>query len=172
MAKIEELVQELEQEARTTRRTLARIPEDRLGWRPHATSMTLAELAGHIATLPALVTDMATWPKFDVETSNEEIRASRPTAASVMDALEMHDRSVAEAKAALAGMDDGALAEPWRMVRGDEEVGTIPRGALFRSALFSHWYHHRGQLTVYLRMTGVAVPAIYGDSADEPAFPV
>ena len=170
MATIQELVQELEQEAATTRRTLARIPGDRLAWRPHEKSMTMGQLAAHVATLPALVVEMSTWPSFDVVTSNEEIQAARPDAESVAQVLEMLDRSVAQAMAALAGMDDGALAEPWRMVRGDEEVGTVPRGALFRSALFGHWSHHRGQLTVYLRLTGVPVPAIYGPSADE-AFP-
>lgn len=171
MATIQELVQELEQEAHATRRTLARIPEDLLQWRPHEKSMTMGRLAAHVATLPALVVEMSTWPKFDVVTSNEEIQASRPDTESVAQVLEMLDRSVAQARAALCGMDDGALAEPWRMVRGDQEVGTIPRGALFRSALFNHWYHHRGQLTVYLRLTGVPVPALYGDSADEQAFP-
>lgn len=171
MATIQELVQELEQEAQTTRRTLARVPDDRLKWRPHEKSMTMGQLAAHVATLPALVVEMSTRPKFDVKTSNEEIQASRPDARSVADVLDMLDRSVAQAKAGLSAMDDGALAEPWRMVRGDREVGTIPRGALFRSALFGHWCHHRGQLTVYLRLTGAPVPAIYGDSADEQAFP-
>lgn len=134
--------------------------------------MTLGQLAAHVATLPALVVEVSTWPAFDVKTSNEKIQASRPDADSVADALAMLDRGVAQAKAALSEMGDGGLSKPWRMVRGDAEVGTIPRGALFRSALFNHWYHHRGQLTVYLRMTGVSVPAIYGDSADERAFPV
>ncbi len=171
MATIHELVQELDQEAHTTRRTLARVPEDRLTWRPHETSMTLGQLAAHVATLPALVVEMSTWPAFDVGTSSERIRASRPDASSVADALDMLDRSVAQTRTALSEMGDAGLLEPWRLVRGDADVGTIPRGTLFRSALFNHWYHHRGQLTVYLRMAGVPVPAIYGDSADEQAFP-
>ncbi|MDQ2668936.1 MAG: DinB family protein [Gemmatimonadota bacterium] len=170
MPAIQDLLQELDQEAAATRRTLARIPEDRLTWRPHEKSMTLRELAGHIATLPALVVEMSTWPVFDVKTSNEKIKASRPDAGSVADALDMLDRSVAHAKAALSRMGDAGLSIPWRIVLGNAEVATIPRSALFRSALFNHWYHHRGQLTVYLRLTGVPVPALYGDSADELAF--
>jgi uncharacterized damage-inducible protein DinB len=73
-------------------------------------------------------------------------------------------------KATLTGLGDGALGNPWRIVRADRELGSMPIGALFRSVLFNHWYHHRGQLTVYLRLNGVPVPAIYGDSADEKSF--
>ena len=171
MATIAELVQELDQEALATRRTLARIPEDRLAWRPHEKSMTLGQLATHVATLPTVVVELAARPAFDVGTPSAQIRASRPEAGSVADLLAMHDRSVAEATAALSAMDDGVLAVPWRMVRGDREVGAIPIGALLRTSLFSHWAHHRGQLTVYLRLTGALVPALYGDSADEPAVP-
>jgi uncharacterized damage-inducible protein DinB len=71
------------------------------------------------------------------------------------------------AKAILCKLDEPALATPWRMVSGDREVGAVPRGAFLRSVMLNHWYHHRGQLTVYLRQTGALVPAIYGDSADE-----
>lgn len=170
MASIQELVQELMQETETTRRVLARIPEDRLGWRPHEKSRSLGELAVHVATLPRGIMEISTWPKFDIATRPEDVEPAAE-ARSVAEVLEKLDASVAHAKEALAGMDDGALAEPWRMVRGDEEVLTIPRGSLLRTILFNHWYHHRGQLTVYLRLAGAAVPAIYGDSADEQAFP-
>lgn len=81
--------------------------------------------------------------------------------------LETLDRSVATAKALLGGMDDGALATPWRLMSGEEELIALARGAFLRSTLLNHWYHHRGQLTVYLRQTGALVPAIYGDSVDE-----
>ena len=76
-----------------------------------------------------------------------------------------------KARTLLSAMDDGSLRLPWRMVDGDKEVASIPRAGLLRSTLFNHWYHHRGQLTVYLRQTGAAVPAIYGDSADEKYRP-
>ena len=171
MVTIEELVRELEQEAELSRRTLERVPEDRLGWRPHEKSMTLGELASHVAALPAVVLDLAARPQFEVTTRSEALRRSGGAAETVAGLLDLLGRSVTRAKAALEAMDAAALVTPWRMVRGDAEVGAIPRGALLRSALFSHWAHHRGQLTVYLRLAGAPVPALYGDSADEPAPP-
>jgi uncharacterized damage-inducible protein DinB len=161
MATVEELVQELEQEARTTRRVLERVPEDRLNWRPHAKSLTLGQLAMHVATIPGALTEVST-RTFDV---NTEI--PRPTAASVDELLETLARSVADAKTLLRSMGDAALAAPWSLVDGDREVASVPRGAFLRFTMLNHWYHHRGQLTVYLRQVGAAVPAIYGDSADE-----
>src|SRR5215207_3080379 len=158
MATIEELLQELEQEARTTRRVLERVPDDRLDWRPHAKSLTLGQLAMHVATLPGALAEIATRSAFEVGTE-----IPRPSATSAAQLLETLDRSVAHAKALLGGMDDGALATPWRLVSGEREVAAVPRGAFLRSTLLNHWYHHRGQLTVYLRQTGALIPAIYGD---------
>jgi uncharacterized damage-inducible protein DinB len=162
MSRIEELLQELDQEARSTRRVLERVPEDRLDWQPHARSLTLGQLAMHVATLPGALAEMSTWPAFDVRTE-----IPRPSAASTAALLGTLEESVADARAILGRMDDSALAVPWRMVNGDQEIGTMPRGAFLRSVMLNHWYHHRGQLTVYLRQSGASVPAIYGDSADE-----
>ncbi len=162
MATIEELLQELDEEAHSTRRVLERVPDDRLEWRPHAKSLTLGQLAMHVATIPGALADVATWPAFDVRTE-----IPRPTAASTAELLQALDRSVADAKALLRGMGNDALATPWRLVSGDREIATFPRGAFLRSTMLNHWYHHRGQLTVYLRQTGALIPAIYGDSADE-----
>jgi uncharacterized damage-inducible protein DinB len=164
MATIEELLQELEEEAQNTRRVLERVPDDRLDWRPHDRSLTLGQLAMHVATLPGALAELSTRTTFDIGTE-----IPRPGAGSAADLLATLDRSVADARAVLGAMDDGALDTPWRMVSGAREVGAVPRGAFLRSVLFNHWYHHRGQLTVYLRQTGARVPAIYGDSADERA---
>jgi uncharacterized damage-inducible protein DinB len=166
MATVEELVQELEQEAQTTRRVLERVPEDRLNWRPHAKSLTLGQLAMHVATIPGALTEVSTGP-FDVHTE-----IPRPTAASAGELLETLARSVADAKTLLRSMGDAALASPWTLVDGDREVASVPRGAFLRFTMLNHWYHHRGQLTVYLRQVGATVPAIYGDSADEKLIPV
>jgi uncharacterized damage-inducible protein DinB len=160
------LVQELEQEADATRRVLERVPDDRLDWRPHARSLTLGQLAMHVATLPGAIADIAARPAFDV--GAEIPRPSAPDTATLLATL---DRSLADAKASLGAMRDDALEEPWRMMRGEREVGAVPRGALLRSILLNHWYHHRGQLTVYLRQVGASVPAIYGNSADEQGVP-
>ncbi len=162
MAKIEELLQELDEEAKNTRRVLERVPEGRLDWRPHPKSLTLGQLAMHVASLPGALAEISTWHSFDVRTE-----IPRPSAANVGELLETHDQSVAQAKAVLGGMDDRALATPWKLVNGEQELVALPRGAFLRSTLLNHWYHHRGQLTVYLRQTGALVPAVHGDSADE-----
>ncbi|HEX8433020.1 MAG TPA: DinB family protein, partial [Longimicrobium sp.] len=138
MVTIEELVRELHQEAGATRRVLERIPEDQLEWRPHPKSMAMGQLALHVASLPTGIVEISTWPKFDIMMEHP-----RPAPATLGEVLETLDRGVADAAASLSRMDDAELAQPWRMVRGDDEVMTIPRGALFRAVLFNHWYHHR-----------------------------
>jgi uncharacterized damage-inducible protein DinB len=162
-----ELLQELEQEAETTRRVLARVPDEALDWRPHARSLSLGQLAMHVASVPGAIADLATRPGFDIDTT-----IPRPSATNTAELLATLDRSLADARAALGAMPDTALGEPWRMIRGGREVGSMPRAALLRSVMLNHWYHHRGQLTVYLRQVGAFVPPIYGDSADERALPI
>jgi uncharacterized damage-inducible protein DinB len=162
MVTIKELLQELEQETPSTRRVLERIPEDRLGWKPHEKSMTLGQLALHVAGLPGRIADISTRPTFDVRT-----QIPRPSPGSVAELLAELERSVQAAKGILGGMDDAELMSPWRMVDGEREIMAMPRVALLRTVLFNHWYHHRGQLTVYLRMVGALLPAVYGASADE-----
>ena len=164
MLTIDDLLQELEQEAHTTRRVLERVPDDRLDWKPHDKSLTLGQLAMHVATLPGAIADISI-RAFDVKTV-----IPRPSATSAAELLAVLDESLARARTLLAAMDDTALASPWRMMNGDQEVATVPRGKLLRSIMLNHWYHHRGQPTVYLRQTGALIPPIYGDSADEKAF--
>lgn len=162
MLTIQDVIGELEHEAKTTRRTLEAVPEASLGWRPHEKSMSLGELAMHIASLPGVIAGMATQPSFDVSAAT-----SPPTASSVEELISTLDESLARAKAALRGIDEAALTQPWRMMDGERELFAIPRAALIRSVMLNHWYHHRGQLTVYLRLTGALVPSVYGPSADE-----
>jgi uncharacterized damage-inducible protein DinB len=162
MATIRELLQELDHESSATRRTLERVPESKLDWKPHEKSMTLGVLAMHVATIPEALAEISMRPSFDAG-----FVVPRPTTASIAALLEAHDRSVARAKDILASMDDAALDLPWRMVNQGVEIASMPRGIFLRSVLFNHWYHHRGQLTVYLREAGALVPSIYGASADE-----
>jgi uncharacterized damage-inducible protein DinB len=162
MVTMHELLQELEQETPSTRRVLELIPQDRLGWKPHEKSMSLGQLALHVAALPGRIAEISTRPTFDVKT-----QIPRPNPSSITELLGELEASVQKAKAILGGMDDASLSTPWRMVDGEREVMAMPRVALLRSVLFNHWYHHRGQLTVYLRMVGARVPAVYGSSADE-----
>jgi uncharacterized damage-inducible protein DinB len=162
MVTMNELLQELEHEAGSTRRVLERVPQDQFDWKPHPKSMSLGQLALHVASIPGAIADVSTRPTFDVKT-----QIPRPTPASSAELLAALNQSVATAKRILGGMGDAGLTMSWRMVDGDREIMAMPRVALFRNVLFNHWYHHRGQLTVYLRQVGALVPATYGASADE-----
>jgi uncharacterized damage-inducible protein DinB len=164
MPMIDSFLQELEHEALTTRRVLERVPDDQLGWRPHHKARTLGELALHVAATPGAVATLAT----QSEIPPPDFKDPSPnTAAELLPAL---DESVATAKRLLGKMDDGALMATWRITRNGREVVAMPRAALLRSIMLNHWYHHRGQLSVYLRELGVAIPSIYGPSADENPF--
>jgi len=165
MAIIETLLQELEQEAQTTRRVLERVPDASLGWKPHEKSMSLGQLALHIATVPGAVAEMAAGPGLDMPPAF--VQPSAQTSAELLPALE---QSLVKARAALGGIDDRRALEPWTLKRGDRVLMSMPRAAVLRTIMLNHWYHHRGQLSVYLRELNVPVPSIYGPSADENPF--
>jgi uncharacterized damage-inducible protein DinB len=166
MALIEGMLQELEQEAATTRRVLERVPDNQLGWRPHQKSRTLGQLALHIAIVPGAVAEFVASPS-PVQAPQFGPDPSPASSSELMPAL---DQSIAKAKKVLGGMDDATLMATWRMMLGDREIFAVPRAAMLRSVMLNHWYHHRGQLTVYLRELGVPIPSIYGPSADENPF--
>ena len=165
MALIDGMLQELEQEARTTRRVLERVPDNQLAWRPHEKARTLGELALHVAMVPGGVAELVASPS--PAQAPQFLDPSPKSASELIPALE---ESIAKAKNALGGMDDRAVLTTWRLMQGDRELFAVPRVALLRSVMLNHWYHHRGQLTVYLRALGVPVPSIYGPSADENPF--
>jgi len=164
MAIIDGLLMELEQEAKTTRRVLERVPGDQLEWRPHKKARTLGELALHVAGTPGAVATLAGQSEIQAPDFKD---ASPKSAAELIPAL---DESLATARRLLANMDDETLNGTWRMKRNGQEVLAIPRVALLRSIMLNHWYHHRGQLSVYLRELNVPIPSIYGPSADENPF--
>ena len=164
MSKIEELMQELDQEALTTRRVLERVPGDRLGWKPHDKSMSLGQLALHVATIPGGIAEASRKSPFPVP------QFAHPSATSVAELIPALEQSCARAKEILRGMTDAELGDVWRVMDGDREVMAIPVAVLFRSIMLNHWYHHRGQLAVYIRQVGALVPSIYGPSADENPF--
>jgi uncharacterized damage-inducible protein DinB len=148
MSIVDALLQELEQEAQTTRRVLERVPGDRLAWKPHDKSMSLGQLALHVATVPGAVAEMSQHSPFPIP---EFTQPSASNAAELVPALE---QSVAKAREILRGLDEAALAKQWRVVSGDQEVMVMPVGAVLRSIMLNHWYLHRGQLSVYLRQVG------------------
>jgi uncharacterized damage-inducible protein DinB len=158
------LLMEFDQEAQTTKRVLERIPDDRLAWRPHPKSFSLEQLALHIASGPgqivaAVAQDTAEVPNF-----------AQPEAKSRQEVLEAFSQSMASARASLKNMDDSRLMSEWTLTRNGKTLMSIPRIGFLRSILLNHTYHHRGQLSVYLRILDVPVPSIYGPSADENPF--
>jgi uncharacterized damage-inducible protein DinB len=165
MAIIDGLLQELEREAETTRRVLERVPGNQLAWRPHPKARTLGELALHVARVPGGVAQLVAAPS-PAQVPN--FTDSDPKSASEL--LPALDESIAKAKEVLGGMDDATVMAIWRLMHGERELFAAPRVALLRSIMLNHWYHHRGQLTVYLRELGVPIPSIYGPSADENPF--
>jgi len=165
MAAIDGMLQELEQEARTTRRVLELVPEDKLTWRPHERARTLGELALHIATVPGGVAQLAA--STEPRQVPDFIDPSPKNAAELVPTL---DESIATAKRLLGDMDDAELMTRVRLMKGDREVFALPRVTVLRSIMLNHWYHHRGQLSVYLRELDIPIPSIYGPSADENPF--
>ena len=163
---LEPLFNELRDEAAVTRRVLERVPEDKLSWRPHEKSMTLGQLSLHVASIPGAIVGLAQLDEFDAAQANFD----PPEAKSLEEILTTLDASVITAQYYLAGIDEKTAAANWRLTSQGKEVFTLPRSGLIRRILLNHWYHHRGQLSVYLRLLDVPVPAIYGRSADENPF--
>jgi uncharacterized damage-inducible protein DinB len=145
---------------------LERIPVDRLDWQPHAKSMTLGQLGLHVAGLPGAFARLGRLDGLDASTVDFAPR----TPQSTEEILATLEASLAEAQAFFSGLDDEAANAPWRLTLGERELATMPRHELVRSLMFNHAYHHRGQLSVYLRLLDVPVPATYGNSADENPF--
>jgi uncharacterized damage-inducible protein DinB len=164
MRLVDPLIAELEQEAETTRRVLERIPEARLSWRPHPRSMSLGQLALHIATTPGGVAQVAAQDTF------ERPRIDRPEPKSKREVLETLGQSVASALDFLRGLDDARANQTWTMTLAGKTLFSLPRIGLVRTVMLNHWYHHRGEMQVYLRLLDVPVPAVYGPTADEDPY--
>jgi uncharacterized damage-inducible protein DinB len=163
---LESMLNEFREEAATTRRVLDRVPEDKLTWKPHPKSMSLGQLADHIAKMPGNLAKMTKLDLFDASQANsapaqpqslEEIRAA-------------FDQSVREVEDHWLEMTEQAAQSKWRLLMKDKEIFSMPRIGVMRTVMLNHWYHHRGQLSVYLRLLDIPVPVIYGRSADENRF--
>jgi uncharacterized damage-inducible protein DinB len=167
MKMIDGLLAELEQEAETTRRVLERIPQAHLSWKPHPKSMSLGQLALHVATVPGSVAEFAAQ-----DTIPEPPRFVQPEAATASELVPTLAESVAKANRALGRFDDAKMVETWRLQSGGKDLLVMPRVAFVRAIMLNHWYHHRGQLLVYLRLLNQSVPSVYGPTADENPFAV
>ncbi len=164
MSIADQFAAELTREAATTRRVLERVPEAQLAWRPHAKSMKLGQLAFHIAILPRAISELLR--DLDSEVPTVRVRED----ASVAEILATLEESVPFAKETLLAWGDEGLFAKWRMTSGGKTLLEMPRVGMVRSVMLNHWYHHRGQLTVYLRLLDVPLPSIYGPTADENVF--
>ncbi len=162
MGAIDPILEELARETDTTRRVLERIPTERLSWKPHEKSKSLGELAWHIATLPPRAAIMAQGEEGDPTAVRP---APRP--ATTAELLEGLERGFLEARAGLEKLDDEALARRFVMRIQERKLFAGPKITFLRTVMLNHLYHHRGQLSVYLRLLGIAVPPIYGPTADE-----
>ncbi len=162
----EPLVMELEQEAQSTRKMLERLPADKLTWRPHEKSMTLGRLAMHLAEIPGwvnatLLADELDFAKMDYKPVE---------AVSSEEAVKKFDGTLASAIETLKKTDDAEMMKNWTMRNGDQVYFTMPKIAVLRGFVYSHLVHHRGQMSVYLRLLDVPVPGSYGPSADDPGM--
>lgn len=165
MSIVESLLPEYDHELATTRRVLERVPEVEFAWKPHAKSMSLGQLAGHVANMPFWLSMTLKASFYDLQAGDKEATLAEPPSRDLL--LQAFDARVKEARASLATATDAEMMAPWTLKSGDHEIFTIPRIAAVRSFVMNHLIHHRGQLSVYLRLKDVPVPAIYGPTADE-----
>jgi uncharacterized damage-inducible protein DinB len=162
----EPILAEFREEAAITRRVLARVPSDKLTWNPHAKSMTLGQLAWHVANIPGGISRIASQDSLDVAKAS----FISPQPNSLEEILAAFEQSARDAEQFLQGLTDQQAMASWRLLRNGAVVRTQPRIGVIRTIMLNHWYHHRGQLSVYLRLLEVPVPVIYGRSADENPF--
>ena len=162
MPLVDGLLPEFDHEMAVTRKVLERVPDGQFEWKPHQKSMSLGQLASHVATLASWGSMTLNAPEFDMRGDFQA-----PLLGTRADLLASFDKETAAARAALAGKSDAELMAPWSLKREGKTIFTMPKAAVLRSFVMNHLVHHRGQLSVYLRLNDVAVPSIYGPSADE-----
>jgi uncharacterized damage-inducible protein DinB len=156
---------EYDREMATTRRLLDRAPEDRFAWKPHPKSMSLGQLVTHLADIPGWVGTLLDGSGYDLSTAGSE--GLLVPAASRADLMQRFDSHVDAARGKIVSTADGAFMALWTLKKDGQEIFTAPRLSVLRNFLLNHTIHHRGQLTVYLRLLEVPLPAIYGPTADE-----
>lgn len=162
----ETLLPEYDQEMANTRKLLACVPDSKMDYKPHEKSMTMGRLAGHVAELPSWALHTIRVDRLDLTPVDGP--GFKPfIAISQKELLETFDKNVAEARQAMAGATDEHLAQVWSLIYRGQTVLSMPRAAVLRTVVMNHLIHHRAQLGVYLRMNDVAIPGMYGPSADE-----
>ncbi len=160
---LEPMLNEFREEAAITRRVLAKVPTDKLSWRPHPKSMSLGQLALHIAANPGSVSAIAQQEGFDAA----QINFNPPEPGNLEEIHAAFEENIRAGERCLREMTEAQAMGNWRLTVGGRQIFNKPRIAVLREIMLNHWYHHRGQLSVYLRLLDVPVPSIYGPSADE-----
>jgi len=163
MSTINGLIAEFKQESANTRKMLEKVPNDQLSWQPHEKSMSLGRLASHLAQIPVWFDRILQADTFDFSRSDYRT----VPADTVADILAQFDTKAQQSLALLSATTDGQLDAPFTLRNGDRVYFTLPRKVMLRNFCYNHTYHHRGQLSVYLRLLGIPVPGMYGPSADE-----
>ena len=165
MPLVDALLPEFDHEMTVTRKLLERVPEDKLAWKPHPKSMALGQLAQHVATIPM-------WGAMTLNRTELDLGGSQQLAPITSRAglLSFFDQNVANARAALTGKGDGEMMAAWALKRDGQTIFSMPKAGVWRGFVLSHLIHHRGQLSVYLRINDVLIPSMYGPSADEGVF--
>lgn len=165
MAIVDALLPEYDHEMTTTRKLLERVPEDKLDWKPHARSFSLGQLASHVATIPM-------WGEMTLTKAEVDVGGAQPPTAvpSKAELLSSFDKHTAGTRSVLARTSDVELMAPWALKKDGTTLFSMPKAVVWRSFVLNHLVHHRGQLSVYLRMLDVPIPSMYGPSADENSF--
>jgi uncharacterized damage-inducible protein DinB len=164
MRLVDPILAEFDQEAPITRRVLEAVPGDKLTWKPHPKSMSLGRLAQHVAEIQGRLAEATVPDSFDVATG------SRPEPTTHAEIMETFEKGLAQAKEIIGRTSDDRATAGWTLLMQGNPLMTVPRIGVYRSFLMNHLYHHRGQLSVYLRLLDVPVPHIYGPSADDNPF--
>jgi uncharacterized damage-inducible protein DinB len=164
MPMVDAIIGEIDREAKTTQRVLERIPEDKISWKPHPRSMTIGELGMHIAVAPLVLSEVVVKDVHEFGPNPKQGEVTRQTI------LDTFTKSTQKMKEVIGTFDDAKMASAITMTKDGKTIMAIPRAGFVRAIMMNHIYHHRGQLSVYLRLLDVPVPSIYGSSADEKMF--
>jgi len=163
------LLPEFDNEMANTRKTLERVPEEKFAWKPHEKSFPMGSLAAHLANLPSWASLTLGSDSFDLAPDGKQLKT--PELHTRQAVLDEFDKNIAAARSAIESAGDGELFKPWKLLSNGQTVMTLPKMAVLRNFVMNHMIHHRAQLGVYLRLNDIAVPSIYGPSADEnPGF--
>jgi len=161
------LLPEFDEEMATTRKFLERVPNEKLGWKPHEKSMTMGQLAWHLSDMPSWCTSTFKHDTLALSDEDFQKKLAERKDKSAKEILAQFDGDLSEARTRLAAADDTVLAQQWRMTWGGQTVVDMPRREVLRKWVMNHLIHHRAQLGVFLRLNGIPIPGAYGPSADE-----